>query len=236
MSKQKKPHSTELRVEGGRPRATKSEVGVDPDLAQQTTLGNQALAASLAVGPSPSEVALDSARTLADGTALALRVAPRDPAWTSDMVGRIARSALSDARKQAIIQRLQGDQQLADAVGAAVEARVGTDNNALRAVLVSGLDAIATLLAEGVVHDGVFTGADGQTLQLPGDVAHLEPADVVAAVSGHVIVDAWQGQDPESAVRGLVSDLSRLVVFSFDEEEEEELRADGDYAIEESGA
>ena len=108
-----------------------------PDL--ELDHGNQA--ASEHIPPVPADAA---ARAFAERIALALRVPPRDPAWTERLVAVAEGSRLPDARKEQIALRLRADQATADDVVHALRTWLGRDDPELRADLVGSLEAVAT--------------------------------------------------------------------------------------------
>jgi hypothetical protein len=139
------------------------------------------------------------------------------------MVQRLERSQLPAERIAALVSRLQGDQATADAVHDAMLRHVGADGEALRSSLVAGLDDLAAELA-GDLGGPVAHGAD----------ADRQATERIGAMAEERLGSELEGVPAAEAVRGLCGALSMLLVFGFDEEEEESA-VPGNYAHEESG-
>lgn len=155
------------------------------------------------------EVGPRSPTELADRVGLALRVPPRDAAWSERLSGLVAASHLPTERRTALAERLAADQALADDVAHAVRSWMGADSEAARSDLVRAFDGAAAALASAAT----------------GPEPELVVADAVAE---------RLGASPE-AVAGLCRQLGVLLALLWDEEEEEH-GTPGDYAAEESGA
>lgn len=158
---------------------------VEPELGVERPAPRTDRLADLAGAPEP-------AGRLADRVGLALRLAPKDAAATERLAGLVARSGLPADRRAAVVERLRGDQAVADAVARAVATWVGGDSEAARSDLVSAFDAAATALA---------TAPGGEL-------------EVAAAVAERTGVAA-------EAVAGLCREVGMLLALWFEEDEEE---------------
>ncbi len=203
MSKGRKPPSRDL-THGSEVEPTR-EATVEEQL-----LGNQAAARQL--GAASDEEVRSAAVELAQRTALSLRVAPRDPAWTERLAGHVQRSNLPEARRDAVLERLRSDQATADDVTSAVTEWLGADGPELRTALVTALNEMQSPSAA----------------PSSGTLAERAEALVAQEVARQV-----PDVTPEAAA-GLCRSLALLVELVWDEEEEG--APPGDYAAEESGS
>lgn len=115
------------------PRADGGQAESSPELEALLTLGNMALTERMAPGGGPADAIAQ--------VGVALRVAPRDPAWSERMVGIVERSDLSAERKDALTERLRWDQVAADDVSRAVAAAFGRDDPEVRAVAIAAVES-----------------------------------------------------------------------------------------------
>jgi hypothetical protein len=185
----------------------------DAEVADLWARGNQAAREQLgAEGPSGSSPAREAARSLVERAATALRIVPREAAWTERLVAIVEGSALPPERREVLSMRLRTDQATADEVAAAVATHLGADSEALRQSLLQALEEAGQHASSGPEPQGTLS-----------DRTEGWMAEVTAERAGL----------PSESVRGLLRDLVLLVAFGWDEEEEGPLP--GDYAAEESG-
>jgi hypothetical protein len=176
--------------------------------------GNEAIREQLgAEGPSGQSPVREAARALVERAATALRIVPREAAWTSRLVAIVEGSALPAERRELLSMRLRTDQATADEVAAAVTAHLGADSESLRQALLQALE-----------HAGQHAGTGPEPP--PGALADRTEGWMAEITAQHA-------EKPSESVRGLLRDLVLLVAFGWDEEEEN--APPGDYAAEESG-
>lgn len=182
-------------------------------LSEQSALGNAALMAQL--GPESEQVGhsdaiREFAAPLVERTMFALQVLPRDAAEVARFVEIVDRSNLPD--KDRLLARLQGNQDVALGIEAAMRDAFGATDEALRSDLVSLLDAVWQSVQDGDAPIGDAT---------VGERAESWVADLAAEQVSEKLTERL---GPEADIAEAVRTFSRQVylALALDEEEEEE--------------
>ncbi len=152
MAKQRQPPER-----SGAEVSTPSEqtLGIDADLAEQLALGNAALIGQMHGGGASVTVGADAeigdggfARSISAVAATAsamLALTPRPPAEVERWTAIVQGSLLPDERKQAIIERLQADQEMAFEVRLAAERLLSAHDDAGRSGWMAAFERVVAL-------------------------------------------------------------------------------------------
>lgn len=206
-------------------------VSSDKSSQSEIALGNRAVAEQLSGGSTETrELAFDTIREVAfpllARASLALHLEPRPAEEFQHLVAILERSHFGLAQRDALIDRLEGDQAAAVAVSETLERTIGEVDDALRSGLIEVLDRAFSVLDEGQSTEGVLAHGDSE-------IALTEPEGSAADRAGALIADLVEGLASDELKAGLdevgsssenVARFCRSVVLAkaFDEEEEEE--------------
>ncbi|MCO4746557.1 MAG: hypothetical protein KC912_17315 [Proteobacteria bacterium] len=203
-----------------------------PETSTESLVGNRAVADQFsATEVDRKEPGLDTVREVAfpliERASLALHLEPKPAAEVERFIAILERSHFDRSHKDALIDKVEGDQAAAIAVQDAVERALGTVDDELRSGVIDALDKAWTSLHEG---------SPGQDSWVHGEATlELSEASLVGPVgdrAGGLIADLVNHLGSDEMKQGLdekgagaaIAHFCRSVVlaYHFEEEEEEE--------------
>ena len=158
---------------------------------------------------------------------LAVQIAPQSAELTGKLIDTLESSSLPEARREALLARLQEDQAVATLISQALEGAFGLDTPELRESLWSCLDESWTaLVSEGATGDWsaeveASLGDSSKTGSL-SERAVSTIGDLSAHFSDASIADQAPTQDVSQSVQQFCRSIA-LLLFLEEEEEEEEM-------------
>ncbi len=207
----------------------KPGVGVGPESAtpEHAGLGNAAIQARMAGGSveeaTPFDVVRDTALPMVGRAALALEVEPKG-ALVDRLVAIVEQSELPAERKDAICERLRGDETLATGISEALTRWFGSDGADVRSAVSADLSRIEDALADGRMEAGGW--------RTPDVLIAVSPAafEGTAAARAEVLIAdlarATSSTAGPDAMLGFCRDLHLALMWLEEEEEEEDLESD----------
>lgn len=203
--------------------AEKPGVGVGPESAtpEHAGLGNAAIQARLAGGAveevTPFDVVRDTALPMVGRAALALEVEPKG-ALVDRLVEIVVQSDLPVDRKDAICERLRGDETLATGISEALTRWFGADGADVRAAVSADLGRIEQALMDGHMESGGW-----RTPEVLVAVSAAAFEGTAAARAEVLITDlarATSSSAGPDAMLGFCRDLHLALMWLEDEEED----------------
>jgi hypothetical protein len=207
------------KVEDQRQGAHDTELGHGNEALQQQLAPQRAVAQDL-------QLVRETALPTVEQALLAVQIAPRSADTTQKMLDTVEGSRLSEARRDALMERLQEDQTIADLIGQALEGAFGADTPELRSALWGCMDkSWSALISEGA--SGDWSADLESSLNESSSSGSLSDRAVsmIGDLSSHFADETLAEQSPSEGISSAVQQFCRsiaLLLFWEEEEEEEE--------------
>lgn len=217
----------------GRESEQQAASATDRDVAtNETSLSNRAVAEQLAgLAPEKRDVGLDTVRDVAfplvERASLALHLEPRPAADVERFLAILERGHFDRAHKDALIDKVEGDQAAAVAVQEAVERSLGAIDEDVRTEIIGVLEQTWTALHEGspgesswIQGDREFPLSEAALQGSAGDRAGGLIADLVEHFGSDTLKQGLEERGSGASVARFCRSV--VLAYFFDEEEEEE--------------